>query len=93
MHLKCNKANQNMDLVLDCYFVVRIIGFKIHFLPIFLITASSNPEKNLAPSFIIDEKPGARGTCNAILTKLVSSDGYFLKVENNRTLYRTGKMK
>ena len=73
--------------------MVRIIGFEIHFLPIFLITASSNPEKNLAPSFIIDEKPGARGTCNAIFTKLVSFDGYFLKVENNRILYRTGKTK
>ena len=33
----------------------------------FLITASSRPEKNLAPSFIIDENPGALGTCKAIL--------------------------
>ena len=73
--------------------MILIIGFNTHFLPIFLMTASSNPEKNLAPSFIIDENPGARGTCNAILTKLVSFDGYFLKVENNRILYRTGKMK
>ena len=74
-----------LDLVLDIIvtFVVRLIWVYTNFLPIFLMTASSNPEKNLAPSFIIDEKPGARGTCNAILTKLVSFDGYFLKVENN----------
>ena len=35
-------------------------------LPIFLMTASSKPEKNLEPSFIMDENPGALGTCNAI---------------------------
>ena len=39
-------------------------------LPIFRITASSTPEKNLDPSFIIDWNPGAFGTCNAILIKI-----------------------
>ena len=47
----------------------------------FLITASSRPEKNLAPSFIIDENPGALGTCKAILISvtILLVDFRFLK--------------
>ena len=33
----------------------------------FLMTASSIPEKNLDPSFIMEENPGARGTWRAIV--------------------------
>ena len=40
----------------------------------YLKTASSSPEKNLAPSFIIEAKPGARGTWRAILSLLGGFD-------------------
>ena len=40
----------------------------------YLKTASSSPEKNLAPSFIIEAKPGARGTWRAILSLLGGLD-------------------
>jgi hypothetical protein len=42
-------------------------------LPMLRMTASSSPEKNLDPSFIMDWNPGALGTCNAIVNVKLST--------------------